>query len=138
MKEIWKTVGINKNYQVSNLGRARSVSRMIKHKAGGLKKWSGRILIPSKVSAGYTRISLGSNKSNLSMHRAVAELFIPNPENKPWVNHINGIKSDNRVKNLEWCTPKENEQHSWKVLGKKASKHKRASGLQHADSKGDC
>src|SRR5574343_1086214 len=69
------------------------------------------------VSRGYEKIILTkNNKSTLfSVHRLVAKMFIPNPENKEFVNHKNGNKLDNRVENLEWCSRSENATHAYKL-----------------------
>jgi hypothetical protein len=68
---------------------------------------------------GYNRISI--NKKNYLLHRLIALVFVPNPNKKPEVNHKNGIKTDNRIENLEWVTRKENIVHSFEVLKKKSN-----------------
>ena len=63
----------------------------------------------------FVRLSKDSHITNFSIHRLVGMAFIPNPENKPNINHKNAIKADNRVENIEWCTQKENIIHSYKM-----------------------
>lgn len=118
--EIWKDItGYEGYFQVSNLGNFRSLDRRIKYKDSGTRLYPGKPLLKETILDGYQRIVLmkEATKKRFMCHRIVAQEFIPNPENKPFVNHINGNKSDNRVENLEWCTQSENELHSFRNLG---------------------
>lgn len=96
-------------YQVSNMGRVRSLDRIVKG-----KNYQGKIL-SSNVTYGYpiVRLSNGSEKKSRRVHRLVAQSFLDNPLGLEEVNHKDGNKKNNCVENLEWCTPKENKIHAW-------------------------
>lgn len=120
IKEIWKDViGYNGKYQVSNLGRVKSITRVITSPNRSSLYKLGRILRPINHH-GYKCVFLANsgNQKRNTIHRLVVSSFLPNPNGLKEVNHKNGIKGDNRLDNLEWCTRSENMLHAFKVCGR--------------------
>ena len=120
--EIWKNIpNFDGIYQVSNLGRIRSVDKYIEVESNNqfvnytiVKKIEGRILKQNKMPCGYLKVNLRKDRKEVTkrVHRLVAEAFIPNPKNLPQVNHKDCNRLNNNVDNLEWVTAKENSIYS--------------------------
>jgi hypothetical protein len=112
-------VGYENLYMIDENGSIKSLSRIRTDKHGNKFRIKEKILKPQiRNNYLFVRLSKDNIKKTFSVHRLVATHFIPNPQNKPYVNHIDGNRHNNKVSNLEWVTSNENMQHSYYVLNK--------------------
>lgn len=131
MDEQWRDVaGYDGYYQVSSCGRIKSVERYVQDRFGMKAPYRipEKILKPKRAHDGYlfVHLSKDGHAQPLRIHRLVAEAFIPNPNRLPTVNHKNEDKSDNRVENLEWCTPAYNNKYGTRTQRSQMNqKHRR-------------
>ena len=111
MIEEWRTIeGYEGLYEVSNLGRVRSLDMYVKGRYGNYRLHKGKVLSPAKDKNGYLKVNLCYNGKDkiIRVHRLVAGAFVSNPDNLPEVNHKDEDKTNNNVENLEWCNRKDN------------------------------
>ena len=128
--EEWKSIpGYEGLYEVSSYGRVRSVDRYVKYLNGMIHLHKGKMLSPGIRSDGYLQVSLCCNGKykTISIHRLVAQAFLPNPYNLPMINHKDEVKTNNSADNLEWCTVKYNS--NYKGVLKRRSQRMKENGI---------
>ena len=134
INEIWKPIEENPVYLVSNYGRVRTIDHPVwcrVNNSYSIRK--GRFCTPTNNnSKRYWRVGVQINnrQKHLAIHRLVAKAFIPNPDNLPQINHIDGDKNNNKVSNLEWCNNGYNQAHAWKNSLKDITKMSEHSSLR--------
>lgn len=134
--EIWKpVVGFKGYYEISNFGKVKSLKREVPNTLKSKRQIKERIKKTHIRSGNYLYFTMSKNQItyNEAVHRAVAKAFIPNPENKPMVNHMDGNKLNNNACNLEWVTCSENHLHAFKIgLRSKDKSAKRMIGTRRS------
>lgn len=126
-EEIWKSIPGYDYYEVSSKGRVRSIGRWENMYNGGVRFRKGRILKPCNRGRGYMCVGIWNEKGHKleNIHRLVAEVFIPNPDRLPCVNHKDENPSNNSVNNLEWCSSEYNNNygtHTKKIMDRMIQK----------------
>ena len=125
--EEWRDIeGYEGLYQVSNLGRVRSLDHLVND---GIREYirKGRVRILTKASTGYYIVTIHNRKSkNCLVHRLVAQAFIPNPDNLPDINHKDEDKTNNTVDNLEWCDKQYNNNYGTRKQRADDAQHKKS------------
>lgn len=109
--EEWRDIkGYEGLYKISNIGRVKSYQTFGNNQKIGREHF----ITPTLTTNGYYRVELikDNQRKTHRIHRLVAFAFLPNPENKPYINHIDGNRLNNHITNLEWCTQKENNEHA--------------------------
>ena len=111
MTEEWRPIeGYEGLYEISSYGRVRSLDKYVKSKSESYRLHKGKVLSPEKNTRGYLSVVLSYNGKHktITVHRLVAQAFLPNPDNLPEINHKDEDKTNNNVTNLEWCDHKYN------------------------------
>lgn len=144
MSEVWKQIkGYEGIYEVSSYGRVRSMEHKARHKSRTgnefqvTYKGRNRSLWTDKQGRKYLNVKCNGKMKSFRVHRLVAEAFIPNPDNLPFVNHKDENPSNNRVENLEWCTHEYNVRYGTAIMRMRNTQLKRANAVLQLDKDGN-